>query len=182
MLQIKCPECESGIMSDLHTFQGWGKDGTYVCDSCGHLKNIYEGPTVGPYIFFILFEVFLFVISTHISFYEYIVYGVILLFLIYRVYAAIMGDRRIKTEYPILGNAEDDFEPNSMQKSVINDELKKVKKSYKFIKVGIAFFIVISYSIMFYTEEHSLEFSDYVLYAFLIVVLPLWLIFTKFEK
>jgi len=38
-------------MSDLYTFQGWGRDGTYICDTCGHLKNIYEGPTIGPYFF-----------------------------------------------------------------------------------------------------------------------------------
>ena len=52
MIQRRCPKCEKGIMSDLYTFQGWGRDGTYICDTCGHLKNIYEGPTIGPYIFF----------------------------------------------------------------------------------------------------------------------------------
>jgi hypothetical protein len=181
MLQRKCPECESGIMSDLHTFQGWGRDGSYVCDSCGHLKNIYEGPTVGPYIFFLLFEIVLFTLSDNISLFEYTMYGVVLLFLVYKIYVALMRDSSIKTNYPLLGENEDDFKPNSMQKSVINDELQKVEKSYKFIKVGIALFLIVAYSIMLYTES-NLEVSDYVLYTFLIVVLPLWLIFTKFEK
>jgi len=56
MIQRRCPKCKTGIMSDMYTSQGWGKEGMYACDSCTHSKSIYEGTTIGPYIFFILFE------------------------------------------------------------------------------------------------------------------------------
>ncbi len=168
-------------MSDLYTFQGWGKDGTYICDTCGHQKNIYEGPTIGPYIFFIIFEIAIFSIERWVSPLEYTIYGAFLALFIYRIYRAQMRDSYISNNYPILGDAPEDFTPNSIQEDILRTEMKQREKSGVIIKYTIAIFLVVSYSIMLYTESSQLYIWDYIIYAITIIVLPLWLVFVKFD-
>jgi len=181
MLQRKCPKCKKGIMSDLYTFQGWGRDGTYICDTCGHLKNIYEGPTIGPYIFFIIFEIAIFSMESWISLLEYTIYGAFLALFIYRIYRAQMRDSYISHSYPILGNAPDNFIPNSIQEDKLHIEMNQREKSATVIKYSIATFLVLSYSIILYTDRAPLDIWDYLGYVTIIIVLPLWLILTKFD-
>jgi len=181
MLQRKCPKCESGVMSDLYTARGWGKEGFYACDSCEHSKNIYEGRTIGPYIFFILFEAVIFYLEDRVSLFEYVVYGVVLLFLIYRIYLAQMRDSMIDRDYPIIGEYEEEFEPNQNQINALDRFKKEALKQSTIIKRSIAVFIAIAYSVMLFNEENALALSDYLLYIGLIIVLPVWLWFVKFK-
>jgi len=182
MLQRKCPKCEKGIMSDLYTFQGWGRDGTYICDSCGHLKNIYEGATIAPYIFFIIFEIAIFYMQRWVSPVEYGIYGAFLALFIYRIYRAQMHDSYISSHYPILGDTADDFTPNAIQESVLDIEMLSREKYGRIVKYSIAMLLVVSYSIMLYAETATLDIWDYLGYGLLIVVLPLWLVLVKFDR
>jgi len=169
-------------MSDLYTFRGWGKDGTYICDSCGYLSTIYEGTTIGPYIFFIIFEIAIFSMESRVSTLEYVVYGAFLILFIYRIYKASMHDSYISSHYPILGDAPDDFSPNSIQERVLSVEMQQREKSSNIIKYSIAAFISISYSIMLYAETTQLDIWDYLGYGAAIIALPLWLILVKFDR
>jgi hypothetical protein len=180
MLQRKCPKCETGIMSDLYTAQGWGKEGFYVCDSCEHCKNIYEGKTIGPYIFFIIFEVVIFFLENRVSLFEYSVYGTVLLFLIYRIYRAQMYDTMIENDYAVIGEFKGEFEANEIQKKSLKKYMTETLKTARKIKIAIALSITVSYSIMLYFEE-SLDYIDYIGFGVIGVVLPVWLVFTKFE-
>lgn len=180
MLQRKCPQCKTGIMSDLYTFQGWGKEGMYACDSCGHSKSIYEGTTIGPYIFFVLFEVIIFFLEDRVSPFEYGVYGTIFVFLVYRIYKAQMRDNMIGVNYPVIGEFEDDFSPNKIQLDALAKFHHTAIKIGKRVKLAIALFITISYTIMFYFEE-SLDYVDYIGYLFIAIILPMWLVLTKFK-
>lgn len=180
MLQRKCPKCDKGVMSDLYTSRGWGVDGAYVCDSCGHLKNIYEGTTIAPYIFFILFEVIIFFLEDRVSFFEYVVYGIIFIFLVYRVYKAQMRDSMIENEYPLIEDYKGEFQPTKIQEESLEIYMKKTLNNARIIKAIIAIIIFISYSIMFYFQE-SLGYIDYISYFVIAIALPLWLILTKFE-
>lgn len=181
MTQRKCPKCKTGVMSDMYTSQGWGKEGMYACDSCTHSKSIYEGTTIGPYIFFILFEVVIFFLEDRVSPLEYVVYGVILVFLIYRIYKAQMRDSMIDTEYTIIGEFEGEFEANQNQLDALVSFKELSTKRGTLVKRGIAIFIAVAYSVMLFNEENSLALSDYLFYGGLIVVLPVWLWFTKFK-
>jgi len=181
MLQRKCPKCKKGIMSDLYTFQGWGKDGTYICDTCGHLKNIYEGPTIGPYISFIIFEIAIFSMERWVSPLEYTLYGAFLILFIYQIYRAQMHDSYISNNYSLLGNAPDNFTPNTIQEDILRTEMNQREKRGVLIKYSIAIFLIFSYSIMLYTETSPLDIWDYIGYATIIILLPLWLIFVKFD-
>lgn len=180
MLQRKCPKCKTGIMSDLYTARGWGKEGFYVCDSCEHSKNIYEGKTIGPYIFFIVFEVVIFFLDNNVSLFAYGVYSTILLFLLYRIYKAQMHDSMIDRDYTLIGEFEDEFEPNEIQKKSLEKYMTNTLKTARKIKIAIALTITVSYSIMFYFEE-SLDYIDYIGFGVIGIVLPIWLVFTKFE-
>lgn len=181
MTQRQCPKCKDGIMSDMYTSQGWGKEGMYACDSCGHSKSIYEGTTIGPYIFFILFEAIVFFLEDRVSPFEYVVYGIILIFLVYRIYKAQMRDDMIDVNYPIIGEFEGDFKPNQIQLDALQRFKEVAIKRGTLIKRGIAIFISISYTIMLFNEESGLALSDYLFYGGLIVVLPVWLWFIKFK-
>ena len=176
----KCPKCEDGIMSDMYTSRGWGKEGFYVCDKCENVKNIYEGVTMAPYIFFTLFEMVIFALSSNISSIGYIVYGGIFTFLLFMIYRGRMHDVQIANDYPVIGEFEGDYEPNEIQKYALKNYINKTLNGAKLIKIVIACFIFISYSVMFYFEE-NLDFKDYIGYTVIAVVLPIWLIFTKFE-
>jgi len=180
MTQRRCPKCKTGVMSDMYTSQGWGKEGMYACDSCTHSKSIYEGTTIGPYIFFILFEAIIFFLEDRVSMLEYGVYGIILAFLIYRIYKAQMRDSMIDSEYTIIGEFDGEFKPNQNQIDAL-DRFKKVAiKIGKRVKLAIALLIIISYTTMFYFEE-NLDYLDYIGYVFIALVLPAWLILTKFK-
>lgn len=143
MLQRKCPKCESGIMSDMCTFQGWGKEGMYACNSCGHSKSIYEGNTIGPYIFFILFEVIIFFLEDNVSFIEYSIYGTILLILIYSLYKSQMRDSMINSNYPILGELKEEFIPNQNQIEALDNFKKEATSKGIMIKRTIAAFVAV---------------------------------------
>jgi hypothetical protein len=179
MIQRICPEC-GGVMSDMYSARGWGKDGFYVCSSCGHSKNIYEGTTMYPYIFLILFEVVIFFLSDSLSVVEYVIYGVVFLFLFYRMYKARMRDIRIENSYSIIGDFKGDFEPNEIQKKALKEYMEVTLKSAKWVKIAIALLVFVSYSVMFYFEE-SLDYIDYIGYIIIAIILPIWLIFTKFK-
>ena len=180
MIQRRCPKCEEGIMSDMYTSKGWGQEGFYVCDKCEYTKNIYEGVTMAPYIFFILFEMLIFGLSSNISLIEYIVYETIFVFLLFMMYRARIHDIQITNDYPIISDFKGEFEPNEIQKNALKNYIKKTLKRGKLIKITIACFIFFSYSIMFYFEE-NLDFIDYIGYTVIAVVLPIWLILTKFK-
>ena len=180
MRQRRCPKCENGVMSDMYTVRGWGKEGFYVCDSCGHTKNIYEGVTMVPYIFFILFEMVIFYLSEVTSLLEYMIYGAIFMFLVYCMYQARMHDIKIASDYAIISEFEGEFEPNEIQKNFLSTYIKTASKTGKLMKITIAFFIFISYTIMFYFEN-NLDYVDYIGYLVIAIVLPIWLIITKFK-
>lgn len=180
MTQRRCPKCESGVMSDMYTVRGWGKEGFYACDSCSHAINIYEGTTQGPYIFFILFEVLIFTLSNNISLGEYIIYIIVFVLLVYRLYKARMRDVTIASDYEVLESLEDTFEANAIQKESLETYMNKSLKVARRIKIAIALFVTLSYSIMFYFEE-NLSYVDYITYIVIAIILPAWLVLTKFK-
>ena len=181
MTQRKCPKCD-GVMSDLYTFQGWGKEGMYACASCGHSKSIYEGTTIGPYIFFLLFEAVIFFLEDMVSSFECVVYGGIFVFLVYRIYKAQMRDNMIGVNYPVIGEFDGDFKPNRFQLDAL-DAFKKVAiKKGTIIKRAIAILLVIAYGIMLYSEDLSnFGLAEYFVYGLVLVALPVWLWFVKFK-
>jgi hypothetical protein len=180
MTQRRCPKCENGVMSDMYTARGWGKEGFYACDSCAHTKNIYEGRTMGPYIIFIFFEMVLFFLSSSVSLVEYTIYGAVFIFLIYRMYKARMRDVAIDNDYSIIGEFEGEFKPTEIQKKSLATYMKRVLKIGRLVKLTIALLVFVSYSIMFYFEE-SLDYVDYIGYIVIAIVLPIWLVMTKFK-
>jgi prepilin signal peptidase PulO-like enzyme (type II secretory pathway) len=165
----------------MYTSQGWGKEGMYACDSCTHSKSIYEGTTIGPYIFFIFFEAVIFFLEDRVSMLEYGVYGIILAFLIYRIYKAQMRDSMIDSDYAVIGEFEGEFIANQNQIDALALFKKVSIKRGNLVKRGIAIVIAISYSVMLFNEENNLDLMDYLFYGGLIIVLPVWLWFVKFK-
>jgi len=180
MIQRKCPQCD-GMMTDLHTFRGWGREGFYVCDTCDHTQNIYEENTTIPYVLFILFEGFLFWMDTRISPFEYSLYGIVFLFLIYGIYHTIQESRLLAINYPIIGEAIDSFQPNEIQTKALKHYIEVSTHQGKWIKRFFALFLIVAYSIMF-SMETALTLIDYLGYFVIAIILPLWLLFSKFDK
>jgi len=76
-----------------------------------------------------------------------------------------MRDDMINTEYAIIGEFEGEFKPNQNQIDAL-DRFKKIAiKIGRRVKLAIAIFVTI----------------DYIGYAVIAIVLPIWLIVTKFK-
>lgn len=165
-------------MSEVSSFRGWGKESFYVCDNCGHSKSIYEGTTFAPYLFFILFEIVIFILSDSVSLIGYLFYGILLIFLCYMAYKAYMYDKKIANNYAIQCEFKGEFAPNDIQKEALIAYKNKAFSSGKNIKKAIALFIFVSYTVMFYFQN-NLSYMDYIGYAIVGICLPLWLLIIK---
>lgn len=180
MTQRKCPQCD-GVMTDLYTFRGWGREGFYVCDTCGHTQSIYEENTTIPYLLFILFEGFLFWMDSRVSPFEYTLYSIVFLFLVYGLYHTIQASRNLDMNYPVIGEAIDTFQPNEIQTEALKHYIEVSTHQGTWIKRFFALFLVVAYSVMF-SREANLTTIDYLGYVVIAIILPLWLLFSKFDK